>query len=59
LGVFNLGTFFTAGTGIIVLCMAAMKNEAGTVVFAIFFGLFSGACIALTPAILGKLWRFT
>lgn len=34
--------------------MIAVKDLAGTVSFAIFFGLFSGACIALTPAMLGQ-----
>ncbi|KAF8956207.1 monocarboxylate permease [Flammula alnicola] len=54
-GVFNLGTFFTLGTGVVVLSMIAVKNFVGTVVFAICFGLFSGACIALTPAMFGVL----
>jgi hypothetical protein len=44
LGVFNLLTFTTAGTGIVILCMLAVKDVAGVVVFAIFYGFFSGAC---------------
>jgi hypothetical protein len=34
--------------------MIAVKDLAGTVSFAVIFGLFSGACIALTPAMLGQ-----
>lgn len=42
LGVFNLLAFFTAGSGVVILCMAAIKDVAGVVVFAIFYGFFSG-----------------
>ena len=54
IGVFNLGTAFAFGTGVILLTMITVKDFAGTMVFAILLGLFSGACIALMPAILGK-----
>ncbi|KIM38501.1 hypothetical protein M413DRAFT_242415 [Hebeloma cylindrosporum] len=54
-GVFNLGTVFTIGTGTIILSMIGVKDLAGTVTFSIIFGLFSGACIALTPAMIAHL----
>ncbi|KIM38503.1 hypothetical protein M413DRAFT_30053 [Hebeloma cylindrosporum] len=53
-GVFNLGTAFAIGTGIISLSMIAVKDLAGTMIYAILLGLFSGACISLMPVILGK-----
>jgi len=34
--------------------MIAVKDLAGTMIFAILLGLFSGACVALMPAILGE-----
>ncbi|KAF8148677.1 MFS general substrate transporter [Crassisporium funariophilum] len=54
-GVFNLGAIFTIATGVVILCLVAVKDAAGTAIFAVFFGLFSGACIALTPAMIGNL----
>jgi predicted cobalt transporter CbtA len=48
-----MATFSTIGAGIIVLSMIVVKDFAGTVIFGIFFGVFSGACIALTPAMFG------
>ena len=36
------------------LSMIAVKDLAGMMIFAILLGLFSGACIALMPAILGE-----
>lgn len=50
---FNLGTFFTTGVGVVVFFMILMKDLAGTVLFSIFFGLFSGACVSTTTAMLG------
>ncbi|TFK21490.1 monocarboxylate permease [Coprinopsis marcescibilis] len=55
LGLFNLLVFFTTGTGAVALCMAAVKDAVGTALFAVFFGFFSGACIALVPATIGLL----
>ncbi|KAG2017460.1 monocarboxylate permease [Coprinopsis cinerea AmutBmut pab1-1] len=55
LGLFNLLVFFTTGTGVSVLCMAAMRDATSTALFAIFFGFCSGACIALVPATIGLL----
>ncbi|KAF9560641.1 monocarboxylate permease [Agrocybe pediades] len=54
LGVFNIGSFFTTGTGVIVFFMIFMKDLAGTIVFAIFFGVFSGACVSTTTAMLAN-----
>ncbi|KAF9482970.1 MFS general substrate transporter [Pholiota conissans] len=54
-GSFNMATFFTIGAGIIILAMIAVHNFVGTVLFGVFFGLFSGACIALTPAMFAQM----
>lgn len=43
IGVFNLLMFSVTGTGVVILCMAAVKDIAGTALFAIFYGFFSGA----------------
>ncbi|PPQ91164.1 hypothetical protein CVT25_003141 [Psilocybe cyanescens] len=53
-GVFNLGAFFTTATGLVILCMAFMKDLTGTVLFAVFYGLCSGASVALTPSMLAS-----
>lgn len=42
MGVFNLLSFAIAGTGVVILCMLAVKDTVGVVVFAIFYGFFSG-----------------
>jgi hypothetical protein len=34
--------------------MITVKDLAGTMIFAILLGVFSGACISLMPAVLGK-----
>ncbi|KAF8186784.1 monocarboxylate permease [Pholiota molesta] len=54
-GSFNMATFSTIGAGVIVLSMIVVKDFAGTVIFGIFFGVFSGACIALTPAMFAQM----
>ncbi|KDR69925.1 hypothetical protein GALMADRAFT_76714 [Galerina marginata CBS 339.88] len=54
LGVFNLGAFFTAGTGVVVLCMIAMKDTTGVILFAVFFGIFSGGCVGLGSSMLAN-----
>ncbi|KAF9045373.1 MFS general substrate transporter [Panaeolus papilionaceus] len=54
-GVFNLGVFCTTSTGIVILCMLAVKDAAGVALFSIFFGFMSGAAIGLTPAMLALL----
>ncbi|PFH48947.1 hypothetical protein AMATHDRAFT_195751 [Amanita thiersii Skay4041] len=43
LGVFNLFLFFTLGSGIILLCMIALKDAVGVVLLSVFYGFFSGA----------------
>ncbi|TFK75528.1 monocarboxylate permease [Pluteus cervinus] len=57
LGIFNVLAITTVGTGIVILSLAAVKDEAGTAIFAIFYGFFSGACIGLTPPALATLSR--
>ncbi|PPQ71856.1 hypothetical protein CVT26_007015 [Gymnopilus dilepis] len=54
IGVFNIGTFFTLGTGIVVLTMAAVNDITGTVFFAIFYGLCTGGCVAITNAMIAN-----
>lgn len=53
LGVLNIGTFTTFGTGIVIFTMIAVHDRTGTILFAIFFGIFSGSLIASTPAMSG------
>lgn len=55
LGLANLLTAFTLATGIVTLCMAAVHDLAGTVVFAIAWGFCSGAVVGLAPSIVGLL----
>jgi MCP family monocarboxylic acid transporter-like MFS transporter 10 len=52
-GVLNIGTFTALGTGIVIFTMIAVRDKTGTILFAIFFGLFSGSLIASTPAMAG------
>lgn len=40
---FNLLVFFTVASGVTLLCMIAVKDLAGTTLFAIFYGFCSGA----------------
>ncbi|KAF1964158.1 monocarboxylate permease [Bimuria novae-zelandiae CBS 107.79] len=49
IGVFNTMAPVTLFLGITVLCMAAVKNEAGMIVEAIVTGFFSGVIVALPP----------
>jgi MFS family permease len=49
IGVFNTMAPITLILGITVLCMAAVKNEAGMIVEAIVTGFFSGVVVALPP----------
>ncbi|KAG5635160.1 hypothetical protein H0H81_012186 [Sphagnurus paluster] len=44
LGVFNLMIFCMASVGVLVFCMLPVKDVPGTVVFAVLYGFFSGAC---------------
>jgi hypothetical protein len=52
-GVLNIGTFAAFGTGIVIVTLIAVRDKTGTILFAIFFGLFSGSLIASTPAMAG------
>ncbi|KAF8882755.1 major facilitator superfamily domain-containing protein [Gymnopilus junonius] len=54
LGVFNIGSFFAFSTGVVVLCMMAVKDTTGTVLFAIFYGLCSGGCVAITNSMIAN-----
>jgi hypothetical protein len=49
-GVLNIGTFTAFGTGIVIFTLIAVRDRTGTILFAVFFGLFSGSLIASTPA---------
>lgn len=44
-GVFVLMSIFSSCTGIIIMSMLAVKDLAGTAVFAVFVGFFMGACM--------------
>ncbi|KJA15531.1 hypothetical protein HYPSUDRAFT_1068332 [Hypholoma sublateritium FD-334 SS-4] len=54
-GTLNLVTLFTIASGIVVTSMASVKNFASNAVVGILFGIFSGASIALTPAIIAQM----
>lgn len=42
IGVFNMLSFFMFGMAVIIYSFGAVKDEKGVVIFAIFFGFFSG-----------------
>ena len=42
-------------SGILILCWLAVKDLAGIIVFAIFFGFFSGTFVSLPPASIASL----
>ncbi|RDB17187.1 Riboflavin transporter MCH5 [Hypsizygus marmoreus] len=54
-GVFNMGILFTLCMGILIFAMVAVKDSASLVVFAVFYGFFSGGAISLTPPMLASL----
>ncbi|KAF8702195.1 hypothetical protein AX14_014482 [Amanita brunnescens Koide BX004] len=56
-GAYNIFVFCEFVMGIVLLCMAAIKNATGVVVIAIFYGLFGGGAVSLAPAALGALAR--
>lgn len=53
LGVFNLMTLMTICSGITIFCLAAVKDAVGVILFAVFFGFFSGTSISVAPSRLG------
>ncbi|KAK2460859.1 hypothetical protein APHAL10511_007329 [Amanita phalloides] len=57
IGVYNAFTACTVAMGIVLLCMAAVKDASGIVLVAIFYGFFAGATVSLAPAVLGGLAR--
>ncbi|KAF9011755.1 major facilitator superfamily domain-containing protein [Cyathus striatus] len=54
-GVFKLMAVATFGTGVSALCMAAVKDATGLILFAVFYGLFSGGAIALGPIMIAMI----
>ena len=44
LGTFNMLIPFSAFTGILILILLAVHTPAGFVIFAVFYGIFSGSC---------------
>ncbi|TFK32270.1 monocarboxylate permease [Crucibulum laeve] len=55
IGIFKLMGIFSVSLGVVMLCMAAVNDAAGAIVFAIFFGFCSGAAVSLAPPLLGAL----
>lgn len=45
LGVFNLVVFCLTMAAILVFCTLVVKDVVGTMIFAIMYGFFSGACM--------------
>ncbi|KAI0311630.1 major facilitator superfamily domain-containing protein [Amylostereum chailletii] len=56
-GVFTLIVPSTLACGVIILSLAGLVNAAGTIVIAILFGFFSGACISLLGPMLAGMSR--
>jgi predicted MFS family arabinose efflux permease len=46
-GRFNTICIFGASTGVLLLCWIAVKSNAAIIVFAVFYGFFSGAIVSL------------
>ncbi|KAF8065015.1 major facilitator superfamily domain-containing protein [Lyophyllum atratum] len=55
LGVVNLVIFFTFSMAVLEYCLLLMHDIGGFVAFAVVYGFFSGASVALTPAMLASL----
>ncbi|KAF9460383.1 major facilitator superfamily domain-containing protein [Collybia nuda] len=51
IGVFNVIVPCVAASAILVYCSLAIKDVAGTIIFALLYGFFSGACNLLPPMI--------
>ncbi|EDR10644.1 uncharacterized protein LACBIDRAFT_325441 [Laccaria bicolor S238N-H82] len=54
-GVFNLLVLFSMGTAVVTLSMFGVHDTASTLIFAVFYGLFSGGAIALLAPVVGLL----
>ncbi|KAJ7595001.1 major facilitator superfamily domain-containing protein [Mycena floridula] len=54
-GVWNLSTFFTFFSGVVILTMLAVKDVAGTAIFAVFVGIFTGGAIGVFAPMLSSL----
>jgi MFS family permease len=54
-GVFNLLVLFTMATGVITLSMLGVHNNASTLIFSVFYGIFSGGAISLLAPTVGLL----
>ncbi|RXW19791.1 hypothetical protein EST38_g6054 [Candolleomyces aberdarensis] len=59
LGLTNLIVFFTFAAGVITLTFPAVKDLAGIVLFALFWGFCSGAVVSLGPAYVGMMAKDT
>jgi len=44
IGIINMTILCSAACGILIFCTLAVRDVAGTIVFAILYGFFSGAC---------------
>ncbi|KAG6827019.1 hypothetical protein H0H92_013539 [Tricholoma furcatifolium] len=55
IGVFNMVIGITTVTGILVFCPLAIKDVAGTMVFSILYGFFSGAYAGLVSPLISSL----
>ncbi|KAJ7574914.1 monocarboxylate permease [Mycena floridula] len=54
-GVWNLSTFFTLFSGVVILTMLAVKDLAQTAIFAIVVGIFTGGAIGVFAPMLSSL----
>jgi len=53
-GILNIGTLTALGTGCVIFTMIAVHDKTSTIIFAVFFGLFSGSLIGSTPAMAAR-----
>jgi hypothetical protein len=57
LGVFNLGTINTTLSGIVCITLIWVNDAGGTAAYALVFGVLSGTCVALTPAMFAQITK--
>ncbi|KAF5350476.1 hypothetical protein D9756_008609 [Leucocoprinus leucothites] len=52
LGPMNMSVFFMIANGVVTACLPLVNGRVGVAVYAVVYGLVSGGCIGLTPAIM-------
>ena len=57
IGPYNVLLPCTLIAGILAMCWISVKDEAGTIVFALLFGFFSGTYVSLPPAVVSSITK--